>query len=99
MTRSPLNIRRLVLDVDKAVQKPSLIEIAKAVQQCGGVEVCNITVGEIDIETVDMDVIIEGTGLDYGEIVKEIEKTDAVVHSLYQIIVGDRLIDERPRRQ
>lgn len=95
----PLNIRRLVLDVDKALRIPSLVEMAGAVQRCSGVEACNITVGEIDLETVGTNVTIEGKGLDYGEIVRAIENTGAVVHSLDQIIVGERLVEDTPRRR
>jgi hypothetical protein len=95
----PLNIRRLVLDVDKTTQRPSLIEIASAIQGCGGVEACNITVGEIDIETVGTNITIEGEGLDYDEIFRAIERTGAVVHSVDQIVVGERIIEDTPRRR
>ena len=38
-----MNIRRLVLDVDKAVAKPSVTELAEAICQVAGVEAVNIT--------------------------------------------------------
>jgi hypothetical protein len=88
-----MNIRRLVLDVDKAVARPSLIAIAEAISDCPGVEGTNITVTEIDIETVGMDVTIEGQNLDYETIVKAIEMAGAVVHSIDQIICGERVIE------
>jgi uncharacterized protein len=56
-----MNIRQLLLDVDKAVARPSLIEIARAIDVCRGVEALNITVEEIDIETVGMNITIEGS--------------------------------------
>lgn len=87
-----MNIRQLLLDVDKAVARPSLLEIAEAIDKCHGVEAVNITVGEIDIETVGMNVSIEGENMDYDEIVKAIESTGAVVHSLDEIAVGQRII-------
>lgn len=87
-----MNIRQLLLDVDKAVARPSLIEIAAAIDGCRGVEAVNITVGEIDIETVGMNVSVEGESLDYDEIVNAIESTGAVVHSLDEIAVGQRII-------
>jgi len=90
-------IRRLVLDVDKAIQAPSLLEIAYAIQSCSGVEACNITVSEVDIQTVGTNVTIEGTALDYDEIVCAIENTGAVVHGLDQIAAGDRIIEDVPR--
>lgn len=91
------NVRRLVLDVDKAVRDPSLIEVAAAIQRCRGVEACNITVSEIDIETVGTNITIEGAGLDYEEIARAIEKTGAVVHGIDQVVAGDRILENIPR--
>lgn len=87
-----MNIRQLLLDVDKAVVRPSILEIAAAIDACRGVEAVNITVEEIDIETVGMNVSIEGDGIDYEQIVRAIELTGAVVHSLDQIAIGNRII-------
>jgi uncharacterized protein len=61
------------------------------------VEALNLTVSDIDVETVGMDVTIEDTGLDYDEIARAIENTGAVVHGIEQIVAGDRIID-RVRR-
>ncbi len=92
-----LNIRRLVLDVDKALAMPSLIEIAEAIQNSKGVESCNITVTGVDIETVGTNITIEGDGIDYDEVVRQIENTGAAVHGLDQIVVGERIIENTPR--
>jgi hypothetical protein len=91
------NLRRLVLDVDKAVRAPSLIEIAAAIERCTGVEACNVTVMEIDIETVGTNVTIEGVGMDYDEIVRAIETTGAVVHGVDQVVTGARLLENVAR--
>lgn len=88
-----MNIRRLALDVDKAMARPSVIEIAQAISSCDGVEAVNITVSEIDVETVGMEATIEGQKLNYDKIVKAIESTGAVVHSIDQIVCGERLIE------
>jgi hypothetical protein len=93
-----MNTRRLVLDVDKAIARPSLLEIAEAISSCPGVEAANITVTEIDIETVGMDVTIEGQNLDYDTLVKAIETAGAVVHSIDQIVCGERVV-ERVQRE
>ena len=92
-----MNIRRLVLDVDKARERPSLLEIAQAIDRSAGVEALNLTVGEIDIETVGMDITIEGENLDYDDVLKAIESTGAVVHSIDQLVVGNRVIERIPR--
>lgn len=96
VTKVP-NLRRLVLDVDKAVRAPSLVEVATAIEACSGVEACNITVMEIDIETVGTNITIEGAGMDYDEIVHAIEKTGAVVHGIDQVVTGSRVLENSTR--
>jgi uncharacterized protein len=61
------------------------------------VEACNITVGEIDIETVGTNITIEGVDIKYDEIVRAIEKTGAVVHGLDQVVAGERILENVPR--
>jgi hypothetical protein len=88
-----VNLRRLVLDVDKALARPSLLEIAEAIAASAGVEALNVTVDDIDVETVGMMVTIEGTNLDYDQIVRAIEHSGAVVHGIEQIVAGDRIVE------
>jgi hypothetical protein len=88
-----MNIRRLALDVDKAIARPSVIELAEAISSCSGVEALNITVSEIDVETVGMEVTIEGENLNYQQILEAIESTGAALHSLDQIVCGERIIE------
>jgi hypothetical protein len=93
-----VNVRRLVLDVDKAISRPDLVEIAEAIDRVDGVEAVNLTVTEIDVETVGMDVTIEGTGIDHAAVVEAIEDTGAVVHSIDQLVTGERIV-ERVKRE
>lgn len=97
MADETLNIRRLVLDVDKAVAKPTVMELAEAICEVAGVEVVNITVTEIDIETVGFNVTIEGEYISYHALVQAIERTGAAVHSIDQLVAGSRLIEEVKR--
>ncbi|HOW10172.1 MAG TPA: DUF211 domain-containing protein [Bacteroidales bacterium] len=90
---NPMNIRRLLLDVDKASTSPSLVELAAAIDNVDGVEALNISVTEIDMETMDLDITIEGNNLDYDSIVNAIEDAGAVVHSLDEIVVGSRILE------
>jgi len=92
-----MNVRRLVLDVDKAIVRPSVLEIASAIEKVAGVEGVNVTVTEIDLETVGMDITIEGESLNYDRIVESIESAGAVVHSVDQIISGARIVERVPR--
>lgn len=87
-----MNIRRMSLDVDKATKSPSVFEIAEAINQVAGVEAANITITSIDMETVGMDIIIEGEHLDYKKIISAIESSGAVVHSTDELVIGERII-------
>jgi hypothetical protein len=97
MTAEPLNIRRLVLDVDKAVASPSVTELAEAICGVSGVEAVNITVTEIDIETVGFNITIEGKHISYSDLVQAIELTGAAVHSIDQLVAGSRIVEEIKR--
>jgi uncharacterized protein len=92
-----MNIRRLLLDVDKALTRPSLLDIGKAISVCTGVEALNITLGDVDVETMGLEITIEGKELDYEEIVRSIENSGAVVHGVEQIVVGSRILERVER--
>lgn len=92
-----VNVRRLVMDVDKAVHRPDILEIAAAIEAVAGVEAVNITVTEIDIETVGMEVTVEGEGIDTDRLVAAIEQTGAVMHSIDQVVTSARIIEAVPR--
>ncbi|MCZ2076236.1 MAG: DUF211 domain-containing protein [Bryobacterales bacterium] len=93
-----MNIRRLVLDVDKAISRPSLIDLAAAIETVEGVQAVNVTVTEIDIETVGTEVTIEGEEINYPALLETIESTGAVVHSVDQLACGSRIV-ERVKRE
>jgi len=94
-----MNIRRLLLDVDKAIQRPEIIDIAKAIAGAPGVAGLNITVTEIDVQTVGMDITVEGDHLDMGALVRAIESTGAVVHSIDELAAGERLVEPIARER
>jgi hypothetical protein len=93
MASCPMNIRRLVLDVDKAIARPSVLELAQAIERAPGVQGLNIVVTEIDLETVGMNVTVEGDGVDYHALATAIEATGAVVHSIDELAAGERLVE------
>lgn len=92
-----MNIRRLLLDVDKALARPSLLEIGNAISNCDGVEALNITLGDVDVETMGLEITIEGMDMKYEEIVRAIENSGAVVHGVEQIVAGDRILERVER--
>ena len=92
-----MNIRRMQLDVDKAMARPDLMELAEAISAVSGVEALNVTVTEIDIQTVGMEVTVEGQFIDADQLVHQIEKVGAAVHSIDEVVVGERLVERVPR--
>lgn len=92
-----MNIRRLQMDVDKAIARPDLVDLAEAIDAVSGVEAVNITVAEIDIETMGMEVTVEGEFIDVPGLIRAIEKTGAALHSIDEIVAGTRIIDRVAR--
>lgn len=90
-------MRRLQLDVDKAIQRPELMELAEAIDGVPGVQAVNITVTDTDIETVGTEVTIEGDNIDVAALTAAIEKAGAALHSFDEIVVGTRIIERVPR--
>jgi hypothetical protein len=92
-----MRIRAVKLDVDWAVAGPGIVAVAEAVDAVPGVEAANITITEIDLETVGTDFAVEGDGIDLAALTEAIEKSGAVVHSVDQLIFGERLVGYEPR--
>lgn len=92
-----MNVRRIQLDVDKAMARPDLLELAEAISAVPGAEGLNVTVTEIDIQTVGMEVTVEGQYIDVDGLVRAIEKAGAAVHSIDEVVVGDRIVERVPR--
>ena len=87
-----MGIRQLMMDVDKALERPQIVDISDAIEAVNGVEGLSIVVTEVDMEIVGMEITVEGDNLDYEAIRAAIEKTGAVVHSLDQVLAGKRMI-------
>ncbi len=94
-----MRIRRVLLDVDKAIQRPEIVEIAMAINATQGVAGLNITVTEIDVQTVGMDVTVEGDDIDLDALFRAIESTGAVVHSIDELAAGERLVERIARKR
>ena len=86
-------VRRIALDVDKVIDQPEVLDLALAVEKVPGVAAVNITVTDTDVETVGMDVTVEGNDIDVPALMRAIEKVGAVCHSVDQVVVGERIIE------
>jgi len=88
-----MSLRRIVLDVLKPLRDPSLVELAEQLSVIRGVEGVNITVNEIDVETLSLTVVVEGSDIDFEELKAVLEETGAVIHSVDQVIAGSRVVE------
>jgi hypothetical protein len=86
-------IRRLALDVDKVVDRPSMIDLAQAIAAVPGVDAVNVTATDIDIETVGTDITVEGEDIDAETLFEVINSAGAVLHSVDEVVVGSRIIE------
>lgn len=87
------SIKRLVLDVLKP-HKPGLIELSENISNIKGVEGVNLSLYEVDQDTENIKVTIEGNGIDYEEVEQMIESTGAVIHSIDEVAAGTQLVEE-----
>lgn len=92
-------IKRIAMDVDKVVDRPGMVTLAKALERVPGVDAVNVTVTEIDIETVGTDITVVGEDIDTDALFAAIEKVGAVLHSIDEVVAGDRIIERVPRRR
>ncbi|MCX7520863.1 DUF211 domain-containing protein [Microbacterium sp. STN6] len=90
-------IRRLAMDVDKVVDRPDMITLARALEAVAGVDAVNVTVTEIDIETVGTDVTVEGNDIDTDALFAAIESVGAVLHSVDEVVAGDHIVERVSR--
>ncbi len=88
-----LGIKRLVLDVLKP-HRPIAPELAENLAKLPGVEGVNISLIEVDADTENVKITIEGTSLDYELIRQELEKLGASIHSIDQVVAGRVLVEE-----
>ncbi len=86
-------IKRVVLDVIIPKKGPSIVEIAEGLSKAEGVEVVNITVKEIDMETENIIVVIQGNNINFDEVTKLIEEIGGVIHSIDQVIAGEKIVE------
>ncbi len=91
-----MTLRRLVLDVLKPLKEPSIVELTERLERVRGVEAVNVTVNEVDVETMGLIITIEGNGIDFEAVKEVLEDCGAVIHSVDQVVAGSRII-ETPR--
>jgi len=88
-----VGIRRLVLDVLKP-HHPLILEYATALSELENISGVNLSLYEVDQQTENIKVTIEGDDLNYEQIKEIIEDMGAVIHSIDEIAAGRRIVEE-----
>lgn len=82
-------IRRLVLDVLKP-HEPSMIEFVTPLSEIDGVESISGTLVEIEEDTRSLQLVAEGQNLDFQKIENSVRDLGGSVHSVDQVVCGER---------
>ena len=86
-------IRRLVLDVLKP-HEPTNVEVASAIGDLQDVDGVNLSLYEVDQQTENVKITVEGTNVSYSLVQQTIENLGGVVHSVDEIIAGKKIVEE-----
>jgi hypothetical protein len=86
-------ILRLVLDVLKP-HNPSIIQVAGELSDLPGVEAANISIYEVDQRVENAKITVEGTNINYDEILKIIGENGGAVHSIDEVVAGAMIIED-----
>jgi len=84
---------RIVLDILKP-HEPTIPYFAKFISEVNGVDGVNVTLMEIDKETENIKVTIQGNDLNYDEITEAIEQYGGSIHSVDEVVAGRKLVEE-----
>jgi len=91
-------LRRLVLDVLKPIKGPTIVDVARELASIKGVSGVNITVKEIDVETITLSITAEGEDIDFDTFARRLEELGCAIHSIDQVVAGKKMVEE-PRPQ
>jgi hypothetical protein len=86
-------IKRLVLDVLKP-HEPTNVEVASAIGDLQDVDGVNLSLYEVDQQTENVKITVEGTNVNYNLVLQTIENLGGVVHSVDEIIAGKKIVEE-----
>lgn len=84
---------RIVLDILKP-HEPTLPQFAKYLSEVSGVEGVNVTLMEIDKETENIKVTMQGSDSDFEEITRAIEQYGGSIHSIDEVVAGRTMVEE-----
>jgi hypothetical protein len=86
-------IRRLVLDILKP-HEPSITEFSQKTESLDGVKGVNASIIEIDEDVENIKITLEGKNISEKEVKKAIEDLGGSIHSIDQIVCGDKMVEQ-----
>ena len=84
--------RRLVLDVLKP-HEPPLREFAAELAETETVDAVNATLVEVDRQVETVSVTVESEALEFDRVAAAVEDLGGSVHSVDQVVAGERVLD------
>ncbi len=85
-------LRRLVLDVLKP-HEPGNIVLALKLSELENVDGVNLSLYEIDQTTENIKITIVGNDMNFEKIRKVIEDLGGVIHSIDEIVAGNKIVE------
>ena len=86
-------IKRLVLDVLKS-HNPSIIVVSKKLSVLKGISGVNCSLDEIDQDTENIKITIEGEDVSFKSVVKVITACGGAIHSVDSVSTGRVLVEK-----
>ncbi len=90
-----MGIRRVVLDVLKPIKGSTIIDLADKLTIIKGIDGVNITVTDMDVETMGLSVVVEGDNINFDEIRKVLEEEGCAIHSIDEVAGGNKIVEGR----
>ncbi|MFX1486977.1 MAG: DUF211 domain-containing protein [Promethearchaeota archaeon] len=91
-------IKRFVLDVLKP-HNPPLHALAEKIARLEGVSGVNICLIEVDSETESVKITIVGPDLNFDLIKQQLEELGGSIHSVDQVVAGQKIVEEAETHQ
>ncbi|UXD21340.1 hypothetical protein IPA_03100 [Ignicoccus pacificus DSM 13166] len=79
-------VKRVLLDTIKPIKGLTIIDIAKEIADLEGISKVTIRVEEMDVETITMTIIVEGSDIDFETLKEALEERGVVIHSIDEVI-------------
>ncbi|MCU4717802.1 DUF211 domain-containing protein [Halapricum hydrolyticum] len=91
-------LRRLVLDLLKP-NEVETVQFARRLADIEGVDGANVSLLESDKDVQNLKITIEGESIDDEAVATEVEALGGTIHSVDEVVCGDRLVEESPTHQ